>query len=391
MKLGLIITGQTPTDPVHWAIGDEERLRDGGTVTDLSKLPQAVTDAEQIVIILPGDRAATRRLHLPVKGERALADAAALAFEDILAEPVDSFHLAFGPADAEGVRTVSAVPHEDLQIWITATRAADVHPDIITLDHHCLYAEGYSGVLLRYNDHIAASLPPGGLSGDAAFVEALTSRMEETKSALHVVVGITAPGDIRSAGAALTLADERALGAFFMTGLSRPVPNFRRGPYAKRRDWRGLARSWRVAGGLMAACLTLWLLDVAADGFRHNRAADRLASEARAQFSRAYPDVVIRDLRRQAQQRLSASNASAFLPLSAELTQALQQTSRVQLTRLRFTPDNELVADLRFPTAADLEQLKSMLEGRGVRTREGGDYRRDDNGDYIGQLYLESV
>ncbi|MEM9420980.1 MAG: hypothetical protein AAF986_00495, partial [Pseudomonadota bacterium] len=77
-----------------------------------------------------------------------------------------------------------------------------------------------------------------------------------------------------------------------------------------------------------------------------------------------------------------------FLRLSVDLTAAIEQSVAIQLTGLTYTEDNELVADLRFPDASSLERLKDLLDDRGVIAREGGNLRREDNGDYSGRLFL---
>ncbi len=387
MSHAVILTGQTAASDVRYAVGTEATVTDAGTATGLRDLPDPVSSAETLTIILPGTVAATRRLNLPVRGDRALADAATLAFEDILAEPVDRFHFAFGALNENGQRLVSAVPRAWIEDWMGAIAAAGLDPDVVTIDHLALHGDGADAVVYSTKDHLAAQLPDGGVSGDPVMLMPLVAEMVRGLSVFHVMTPRSA-ADI--SGEELLLNDDRTTGAYFLTSASAEgLASFRRGEFAKRRDWMGVAREWRVAAGFMVACGVLWLASTFVDAVKYDRAADALQSEARSTFSRAYPDVIVRDLRRQAAQRAQPQiEGGRFLALSADLTTAIQEAASVQLTGMTYTDDSELIAELRFPDAATLERVKTTLEQRGVQTREDGNLRREDNGDYSGRLYL---
>lgn len=387
MSRAVIVTGLTPDDPALWAVAEGEALQHAGTATSLAAVSAKLPAGVPITVILPGSSAASRHLPLPVKGDKALAAAAALAFEDVLAEAVDQFHFAFSALDEAGTRLVSAVPLGWFETWMASLGEAGLDPECITVDHLALYAEGYDSVILLDGDHGAAHLPAGGISGDAQMVSTLVAQMDVGDKMLAVTVGPKGPppGD-----GGLVLNDDRTVGAFYLAALaSHPAPSFRRGAFAKKRDWIGMVRPWRVAAGLMAACFTLWLVGVGADGWRHDQAAKTLNANASTRFSQAFPNVVIRDLPRQAAQRAGAVNGGgAFLSLSVDLTEAIEESVAIQLMGLAYTDEDLLVADLRFPDAASLERLKSLLSERGIPTREGGNLRREDNGDYSGRLFL---
>lgn len=385
MSYGLLILPSDPDGSLRWAVGGGERLQAAGEGASLQEVPPEVRQAESLVVILPGEKAASRRLTLPVKGDRALNEAASLAFEDVLAEPVEGFHFAFGPLAADGTRMVSAVPVDWLTDWMARLAEVGLDPDLVTVDHLAITVEGQPCVMLREGARLVASLPAGGVTAAASLLEPLLGQMADGAKVLSVGVGAQGErGDI-------ALEDGRALSAFYLSGFEVQVPpSFRRGAFRKRRDWRGFAKSWQTAAALVAACFGLWLVNVVADGIRHDRAVAELTRQSTQVFTEAFPGTVVRDLRRQAAQRAAGGGgASAFLPLSAALAETIEDSQTVQLTGLRFTLEGELIADLTFPDAAALEDLQAELAAKGVTAREGSQLRREENGDFSGQLYME--
>ena len=382
----VLLLGDKPQAAVRWATGDGAELQAAGTAPGVAALAGRLPPHEALVAILPGERVATRRLRLPVS-ERQAHGAARLALEDALAEPADGFALAWTPA-MDGDRLVSAAPRAWVADWLAAMLDAGIDPDILTVDHAALGAEGHDGVVLREQGRIVARLPGGGLTADEAFAMPLIERMAGDASLLSVRVG---PSGAEIGSESLVLADERALSAFYLAASVRSdPPNFRRGPLAKRRKIGAGARSWRLAGGLMAACLTLWLATSLVSGLRHQAAAARIMAEAEAAYLQAFPGSRILNLRRQAQQRASAPSGSAFLPLSAALAGAIEETGEVALTGLTYTPSGRLVAELRYRDFGELERLADNLRARGVGVEEGTSPRRGDDGAYADQLTLEA-
>ncbi|RFB01649.1 type II secretion system protein GspL [Parvularcula marina] len=386
MKRLLLLTGETPTDPVLWWRGSEDGPSDSGVAEEgLTGVPGALLGSPQIAVILPGELAATRRLHLPVNRDAALEAAARLAFEDVLAAPADEFHFAFGSTEADGKRTVSAVPRDWMAGWVSALDEAGIEADIVTIDHLAICAEGGRYAVLQEGTRVIMRLPEGGMSMTAEFAAALIPSLDGVEDAQHISVG-------RAEEKALVLTDRRALGAYYAASIEREMPpSLLRGTYRRRRDWSGLVRQWRHVGALAAACMVVWLAGMLSDGLRHGAAASNLEDEAIELFTQAYPNTPVRDLSRQAASRARAGVTPMFLPLSAELTAAMEDTVSVELTAISYTAGEGLIADLRFPEAASLEALRQRLEARGVETREGGNIRREEDGRYAGQLLLGGI
>lgn len=385
MKRLLLLTGETPDAFLRWWMGEEGGRAESGTVEGLPALPDRLLAADHIAIILPGEHAATRRLALPVKRDAALEAAARLAFEDVLAAPAEGFHFAFGPVDGEARRDVSAVPLDWMEGWSEAISAAGVEPDLVTLDHLAIRGENGRGVILQEGDRVVIRLPEGGVTMSAEFAAALAPSLEGADKALHVSVG-------RNDSAALVLADNRALGSFYASAIDREAPaSLLRGIYRRRQDWSGLIRQWRNVAALAAACIALWLGGMMADGMRHGAAARKIENEATRLFTEAFPGTPVRDLSRQAAARAQVSGTPMFLPLSAELTAAMEDMVSVEVTALSYQAGQGLVADLRFPDAASLESLRGKLEVRGIATREDGNIRREEDGRWAGQLLLEGL
>ena len=350
---------------------------------DLAGLPAH----DLLVAVLPGEPAATRALRLPVP-DRQVEGAARLAFEDVLADGTDAYVFGWTPTAPDGTRRVTAYPREAVSIWLSALAAAGRDPDTLTLDHGALGAEGYEAVILRERGRVVARLPGGGLTGAESFAAPLATRLAEGSQALSVRIG---PSGEALSKEALVLADERALGAFYLAALDREAPvELRKGRLAKRRELSGDLKRWRAAAALLAACVGIWVLGDAVRGWRYGQAADDLEARAMQEFRVAFPDTRIVDLRRQAEQRARAPGGSAFLPLSAALAEALEETGQVTLERLAYAEDGRLVADIRYRDYAGLERLTENLRGRGLAASGGSSARREDDGSYADRLTLET-
>ena len=387
MTACVLLVGQTPGRPVRWAVARDGDLVAAGVAASLAAL-EPLPPHDYLTVVLPGEACATRRLRLPVP-DRQVEGAARLALEDALAEPADAFDLAWTAADADGHRLVTAAPRGFAADWLAQLAEAGLDPDALVVDHAALAAQGHDGVLLRERGRLVASLPAGGLTAEEAFAAPLLPALVGDASVLSVRIG---PGGDKLDTESLVLADERALGAFVLQGLQHHAPpNLRRGPLARRRKMGDSLRAWRLAGGLMAACLGLWVLTDIAEGVRYGRAADALRAEAEDTFRNAFPDARIIDLRRQAARRAAQGTGGQFLPLSAALVQAVEETgSQVELTGLAYG-EGRLTAELRYRDFAALDALTRRLQAMGVDAREGANARRDDQGALVDQLVLEAA
>ena len=383
----VLLLGQTPSQPVRWAVAEGGALSAAGVAASLAALAP-LPPHDDLIAVLPGESCATRRLRLPVP-ERQAEGAARLALEDALAEPTDRFDLGLTPADAEGTRLVTAAPRGLAADWLAALAEHDLDPDVLCADHAALFAQGHDAVVLRERGRLVAALPGGGLTADERFAGPLLPRLIGDASVLSVRIG---PGSDKLDTESLVLADERALGAFVLQGLGHHAPpNLRRGALAKRRRVGDRLRSWRLAGGLMAACLALWVATDVIESVRYGRAADALRTEAEMRFQAAFPGTRIIDIERQAARRAAEGGGGQFLPLSAALTQAMSAGGgAVELTGLSYA-DGRLTAEVRYQDFAALDALTTRLRGLGVAAREGAGARRDESGALVDQLVLEAV
>lgn len=373
MQRLLLLMGLHPDDPVAWAMGSDGRVVRSGTAAALSGLSDEAEAAEQVVVILRGDLAATRRLRLPVRREAALEAAARLAFEDILATPAEDMHFAFGVADAQGDRMASAVPAEWFDGWMDALSEAGIRADLVTADHLALPAD--RRIVVDLGDRTLIRLGEGGMTVEPDFLDILLPALEDAKNAQRVKASNT---------------DE--LAALYLERLQTLAPpSFLRGRHRLKQDWSGTIRQWRFPAGLAAACLLVWCAGLLVDGMRHAGAARDLNDEAAQMFTEAYPGVRVRDLARQAAARAGESGTPMLLPLSVALTEAMEETEAVELTGLSYQAGEGMVADLRFPDAAVLETLRARLEADGIPTSESGSLRREEDGRFAGQLILRGA
>ncbi|ADM09779.1 hypothetical protein PB2503_08619 [Parvularcula bermudensis HTCC2503] len=386
MTKAIILLPSAPEGGGLWAIGDREGVTQSGDWQGGDALPIELVVADDLTVILPGLKVATRRLALPVTGDKALESAARLAFEDILAEPVDRFHFAFGVTGHDGRRTVSAIPIDLIEGSLAYLRELELGPTAITVDHLAIAGEDARDHLLFSETATVAYLSDGAFTVPAEMGADLLALMPLAANADVTAAGGHPP---KGGGADRSLPDRDALAAYwFGKVMAHRPPNALRGRFRRRTDWRGVGKRVRMPVALSLGVIALWLGGVAIEGMKYQRVADQLYDEAAARFSEAFPATPIRDLSRQASRLGGGATTDRFLPLSSRLAAALESHDEVQLEGLRYGQDGELVADLRFPNTAALEQVREDLRTGGITAREGETIRREADGSSVGQLFV---
>lgn len=396
----ILITGDTIDDPISWVGTADDKPVAGGVVASLAALGEAVESRpDEIVVILPGERFAIRRLTTPARNQRQLLQAARFLLEDELAGPVDGLHIALGAeaADSSMGRPVIAVEQAWITSWLDALRETGFAPDILTADILALGISGQS-IMLVEPDRLSLTMDGEGFVTDRPLADDLAAD-------ILVAAGIEKLGVIRLAAAApvilpetitvreVGLPDARHLPSFLAGHIVDNEPaNLLQGTFERGVDWRAAFQPWRYAAGLAAACLALWFVAVGVEAMQLHTNADALQRQAQADFAAAYPDLPQRNIANQARQLAVDGGATEtwFLELSSVLANAMEEREGVQLAAVTYDAADGLVADIRFVDTQELDQLKQSLSAYGIVVEEGRNLSRDSDDAYIGKLYLRT-
>ncbi|MEO1041007.1 MAG: type II secretion system protein GspL [Pseudomonadota bacterium] len=337
---------------------------DGGlrTFADIEAAAEMVDQDATLWLVLPGDQAISRSLSLPMRSARDVVRAAGLALDDQRALSDDELFVAFGP-NRDGQRQVAGLARADLAEALAEMEAHGLEPDLITVDHAALRVAEGETIAWERDPLVAIALAEGGFTVEPAFADTLL-------------------GDDHSRAAVQT--------KDLLACLDEEPPNFRRGPFAKRRPLPNFS-AFRMAASLLMAASMVYLVSVVIEGTRYNRQATAMRDAVEAEFRAAFPGTPIVDLERQIRSRTNGVVADGdFLPLTAALAEVMAQRDDTSLTSLRFGAEGELAAEIRFQEFDGLETLRDALSNRGIAAREGGDARREDDA-YVTQLYLRGV
>ena len=170
--------GQTPEDPVKWALMANNVIQKADiadTISDLAAVVQSIA-ARQVIAVLPGEQAAMRSISAPPKASAKFRAAATYLLEDELAEGLDSLHLAVVRRD-NGAGTVLALKKALMDDWIEAFEQAGLSPDIITADYALLPLDCGRAVLLLEPTRIVGAAGMQGFAAERPLADTLIASL----------------------------------------------------------------------------------------------------------------------------------------------------------------------------------------------------------------------
>ncbi|MEM1379664.1 MAG: type II secretion system protein GspL [Pseudomonadota bacterium] len=354
-----------PGDEARIAMWFDQASGEGGENTPLEDVARRCMAAGKATVVaaLPGDAAISRVMRLPMKRQRDVVRAAALALDDAQAEVIEDRLIALG-TETDGRRLVTALPRSSVAEWLEILDAEGIDPDVVTVDHALLPSTDEDEmVYLALGGREAVMTAEGAFTADHGFVEhvrALMGERQERRIALADAVDANA------------------------------VPNFRTGALAKRKPLPNL-RPFASAAVLALAAGILFLVATLTEGLRYRGASQALVAEAEAAFERAFPGTPVVDLERQIRSRRGRpSLQSTFLPLTAIVAEVIADQNGTRITNMTYQPEGELTAEMTFRSIGDLETFTAKLDGRGVIAEERSAVRSDGDGAFIAQLTLRA-
>lgn len=389
----ILLLGQSPEAPVRWAFLADSRILEAdiaASVAGLSHLAERAAEA-RTVIVLPGEQAAMRAMAAPPRAQSKFRAAAAFLLEDDLAENLEHVHVSVA-RHPDGPGLALAVKKSVMDDWLEALADVGIAPDHASPDFALLPLDEARAALVCEGDRLFGVFGLQGFAIERPLADALAVMLSDEES-VESVIAYGDPDTERVEYIDKPLewrgqSDNPSMFLLYADALqSNAAPNLLQGAYRKRRDWGALMGPWRRAGLLAAACLTVIVAAVAADGMRSSRLADRLNQETFALHQAAFPDQTNVSPRDHARRILASGGQTAqFLPLSTHFAESLELNEGIQVDRIRYNASRgEFSINLRFADINDLENLKQSLTARGVNTSEAGGVRRSGSV-FIGEL-----
>ena len=332
------------------------RIADGRVVLRQSTLntlpdPDESDEPETVAVAIPGSDVALHWADIPATLAPAQAQAAArITAEKVSAEPLDTQHIATGPADADDERCLAIVSRERMDAWLMEGTERGIDPDII-IPEPLLIAPPESGVRKLHRDGI--DIVRGSRRAFAAEPDIAQLLIAEEE------VETVTPDDLA-----------RHLG----TILADPPLNLRQGDYTKPRLWKVdtvyLRRIALLATAILLVTLLIQLTMIA----RYSFAADALEREAAERARDAIPgNVEIVDADAQLRARLyELGGGPGYGELATAAFGAVRDTAGVEMQSIIYTNDNGLQLTVAAPGQAELTALQQRMVAAGLLVTPGG-------------------
>ena len=378
----ILVMGQTPDDPVLWALaadGVVDEIGRSANVAALDEVAERAGEDTSVAVVLPGEQAAMKVLPHPPKSAAKARSASILLLEDELAEEADSFHAAV-QVTTDAARAF-AINRSLLRGWLDALSAQGVEPDTAIVDFDCLGGTERQPIFFHSGDRIIANLGGVAFTADETLASFVVQSLQ-----------IDDDAEISSFGDQKTLfeitqrkpsrtgrAEEADLLTFAAQALSKKTAtNLLQGEFRRKRNiFKGLAQ-WRRPAALAASVAACALILSVVDGVRAGRIAERYETAAQSLHTKAFPEAAGQDMRRHARTILSQQSAGAtFLQLSELVANVVDGEDRLAIDRIRFDAARGLyVMAVRSESQDTIETFRKSLAEVGVIGEDNGGYRR---------------
>jgi general secretion pathway protein L len=328
---------------------------------------QSPPEPTRDVMVIPGEDALARWLHLPMRNARQLDAAARLQLADQLALADEDLHLAFGPPQEDGHRLVTAIRRDVLQAWLSAAALHGLQPAAVVPDHLVLPEPEAEGEV--FTAHPGADLLVRG--------RRLAMSLEPETSPLVL------------AGRQVRELDAAAWDAALIEAARRPAVNLLQGDMDPGQGFGWTWPTLRRAAILAAVLLVSPLVLSTTQTERKELAARSLERATAARVAAVLPaGTTVDDPAIQARVRLEALQLAAGAGpagLMGGLFTALEPIDQAQLESLVLGPDG-LRATIRFAQISDAELFRRAMRSQGLAYREEG--VRDEAGRVVADVML---
>lgn len=331
----------------RWVRTAEGRVTERGDAIGTA-LPAG--DDETVVAIVPARDVTVRSLLLPDLSDAQANAAARLAMAEHSLTPVEALHVAAGPADEDGHRTVVAIEAARVTERLVSLADVGLDPDRLLAAPLLLPVPETGYIRATFDEETVVRGRDAALLDDDVLSRFLIGNDQ--------VVTFDRP------------AIEQAL-ARSVDGVNADL---RQGPFAKRRNWAiDKARLRRFA--VMALVLGLLILAIQIVlVVRTNMTASAIEADNKERAAAVLPPgTVVTDPALQVEARLTAVEGAGggFTPLASAFATAVNATPNVELGSMIFDGQGGLRATVRAGSPADLDAVEARIAAAGLRANAG--------------------
>jgi general secretion pathway protein L len=311
---------------------------------------------------VPSEQVRLLAIDLPLANRAKRIEALPFAVEDLIAEPLDSVHLALGAEIAPKRYLVGVVRHEVMAEWVELAEQAGLGHAAIVPDALALPQPGEGGWAVDLASD-RALVRAGDGTGFALPAAMLTAAWQAAGRPIVINYGAPLPAEMAASDA---VAGAEALSA----RLAAPALDLRQGIYARRRG--GVPRIWRRLGWIVAIGAAAHATIAVADTVMLQRIADRREADARAAATAAAPGAALgSDLAASVADMLPRGGSSsappdAFVPLVTRVSTALGPLAGGLDVRAMTFQGNALVLDLDGGDDGLVGRIQAALRGARV-------------------------
>lgn len=303
-------------------------------------------DDETVVAIIPARDVTIRSLLLPDLSDAQANAAARVAMGEHSLTPVEALHVAAGPADEDGHRTVVSIEARRVTERLISLADVGLDPDRLLVAPLLLPIPGSGFVRATFDSETVVR------SRDAALLD------DDVLTPIFL-------GD-----AAIATLDRPAIEEALLRSVDGVNADLRHGAFAKRANLAlDVARLRRFA--IMALVLGGLVLATQIAGIvRMNMTASTIEADNQSRAAALLPPgTVITDPALQAEARLTAIEGAGggFTPLASAFATAVNASPNVELGSMIFDGQGGLRATVRAASPADLDAVEARLAAAGLR------------------------
>ena len=383
---------------VDWLLredGDADASEGTGSLAELGRAAPWGDKPPEVVALAPVERLLCLTRTVPGRSASQIAKALPFAVEEFVTQDIETLHLAHGPIRRGLPVACVLVDRELLRGWLAAVGSIGPTLSYLGADAGLLSDEADFAVLFDGDDALVRTaehmtrIEPALLPAALAAVPASEDAAENEEPPRIVVRGGTAAQiEVVRRGFAGDVGQRPLDGSVLhflagrFEGIEQGGINILQGPFAPPRPRNARVARWRGVAALAALWLLVFVGARFGEGVWAEHRANALRADAAALYQELYPDArAPRDAYMDMRRRVGQPDAPTadFDRLLGALAVAIDEAlNGVELQSLSFSDDRgELTTELVLREYADLDRLRSDLEGRGLVVYIGSAEERD--------------
>jgi general secretion pathway protein L len=376
------------TSPVsaEWIAVDGTGARHGNVQSGPLANAAEFAGGRKVVAIVPGTDVYLAEPVLPVKSGARLLQVVPFALEEQMATDIEDLHFAVGRRDDRPGTPVAAVSKEQMQSWVAALKAAQLHVDAIYPETAALPVTP-NGVTLLVDDtrmFVQRESTPGAVLDVQPLIEAVQLALASgDDSREHVTIYLTESvyeherdlfEGLRefTASLQLKLLPDGPLPLLAANVMTKPSINLLQGAYAPQTRLRLSFQPWRYAAALLATFLALHIGLKVWQFFDLQRQEQQIDMQIAEVFQQAMPGAPVPEAisaRKQVEMRLNALRGggatSGVMTTLGILVDAMAQAPGATLEALSYR-DNATDLRVLAPSVDQLDKIQHVVIERGL-------------------------